>query len=164
MIDYAWDHAIISDKLYKEIKTNCNFKNPTLSDSCGNSLDKYFDVYDIIDVYSLYTPMCVEKNSSSTRRKPRRFAINGVAPQNVGTLNFLHKFVEIRIGLVNWRWICAERMAYEAFWIRSLFVGLHWNVFQQTGCSKGHARQCYENSIPMDSLQVLKQTLLAFSF
>ncbi|KAL4038986.1 hypothetical protein IC575_002628 [Cucumis melo] len=84
MIDYAWDHAIISDKLYKEIKTNCNFKNPTLSDSCGNSLDKYFDVYDIIDVYSLYTPMCVEKNSSSTRRKPRRFAINGVAPQNRG--------------------------------------------------------------------------------
>ena len=92
MIDYAWDHAVISDKLYKEIKTNCNFSNPAPSNSCDASLDKYFAVYDIIDMYSLYTPMCVEKNTSGGR-KPRRFAINGVAPQNVGTLN--HTFTEI---------------------------------------------------------------------
>ncbi|KGN45085.1 serine carboxypeptidase-like 34 [Cucumis sativus] len=83
MIDYAWDHAVISDKLYKEIKTNCNFSNPAPSNSCDASLDKYFAVYDIIDMYSLYTPMCVEKNTSGGR-KPRRFAINGVAPQNGG--------------------------------------------------------------------------------
>ncbi|XP_038896880.1 serine carboxypeptidase-like 34 [Benincasa hispida] len=85
MIDYAWDHAVISDKLYEEIKRNCNFSNPAPSNACDVSLNQYFAVYDIIDMYSLYTPRCVEKNSSGGGgRKQRRFSIHGVAPQNEG--------------------------------------------------------------------------------
>ena len=82
MIEYAWDHAVISDRLYGEIVRNCNFSNTVPTKACDISLSKYFDVYNIIDMYSLYSPTCVETNSSSgSGRRKQRFAINGVAPQ-----------------------------------------------------------------------------------
>ncbi|XP_047958435.1 serine carboxypeptidase-like 34 isoform X2 [Salvia hispanica] len=62
LIDYAWHHAVISDKLYEEIKKKCNFKLENVSSDCNNALDKYFEVYKIIDMYSLYTPNCVDSN------------------------------------------------------------------------------------------------------
>ncbi|XP_074285566.1 serine carboxypeptidase-like 34 [Silene latifolia] len=77
MVDYAWDHAVISDKVYQDIKSNCNFKSNNLSVACNNALNEYFLVYNIIDMYSLYAPTCVEKSSTSTRQ---RSAINGAAP------------------------------------------------------------------------------------
>ncbi|KAF5939517.1 hypothetical protein HYC85_023776 [Camellia sinensis] len=58
MIDYAWDHAVISDRLYADVKSKCNFSDPNLPNDCHNSLNKYFDVYKIIDMYSLYSPTC----------------------------------------------------------------------------------------------------------
>ncbi|KAL2557313.1 Serine carboxypeptidase-like [Forsythia ovata] len=42
MIDYAWDHAVISDHLYHEIKIKCNFSNEHPSDGCNEALNKYF--------------------------------------------------------------------------------------------------------------------------
>ncbi|KAL8534903.1 hypothetical protein ACS0TY_010805 [Phlomoides rotata] len=66
MIEYAWHHAVISDGLYEEVKRNCNFKNvPNLSNNCSLAISKYFDVYKIIDMYSLYSPNCVHSNSNS---------------------------------------------------------------------------------------------------
>ncbi|KAK1380507.1 Carboxypeptidase [Heracleum sosnowskyi] len=69
MIDYAWDHAVISDHLYDEIKLECNFtfKNPT--DACGIALRKYLDVYKIIDMYSLYAPTCFHNNATSINKQ-----------------------------------------------------------------------------------------------
>ncbi|KAL5543219.1 hypothetical protein UlMin_010929 [Ulmus minor] len=58
MIDYAWDHAVISDGTYKAIKANCDFGTLNLTAACMDSLQEYFDVYNIIDMYSLYTPTC----------------------------------------------------------------------------------------------------------
>lgn len=84
MIEYAWDHAVISDKVYGDILRDCNFSNPIPSNACDDSLGKYYAVYDLIDMYSLYSPMCVVTNSSSGgggRRRQRRFAVEGVAPQ-----------------------------------------------------------------------------------
>nr|GMD39477.1 serine carboxypeptidase-like 34 [Ipomoea batatas] len=66
MIDYAWDHAVISDGLYHDIKTTCNFSGSKPSNSCNTFLDKYFDVYSIIDMYSLYTSTCPDSNFSTT--------------------------------------------------------------------------------------------------
>nr|GMD47787.1 serine carboxypeptidase-like 34 [Ipomoea batatas] len=66
MIDYAWDHAVISDGLYHDIKTTCNFSVSKSSNSCNTFLDKYFDVYNIIDMYSLYTSTCPDSNFSTT--------------------------------------------------------------------------------------------------
>lgn len=79
MIDYAWDHAVISDALYHEIKRKCDFKNANLSTDCNHALDKYFDVYRIIDMYSLYSPTCVDSNFS-TISKPFSH-VKGDAPR-----------------------------------------------------------------------------------
>lgn len=78
MIDYAWDHAVISDGLYHNITTACNFSHPNQTSDCSAELNKYFDVYKIIDMYSLYTPRCFSNNSSSRKETP---AIKGTAPQ-----------------------------------------------------------------------------------
>lgn len=81
MIDYAWDHAVISDGLYHDIKATCNFSLPKPSNSCITFLDKYFDVYDIIDMYSLYTSTCPNTNFSRSSSTPHRLPIiRGLAP------------------------------------------------------------------------------------
>jgi serine carboxypeptidase-like clade 2 len=88
MIDYAWDHAVISDRLYDEIKSKCNFSNEHPSSGCNLALSDYFHLYGIIDMYSLYTPTCVnQSNSTSARRRP--FIQGTVAP------HYLSKFVRI---------------------------------------------------------------------
>lgn len=89
MIDYAWDHAVISDRLYKEIKTKCNFSTEHLTDECDEALNKYYDVYKIVDMYSLYSPTCVRGNFSSTNRKLPR--IHGVAPRLMSKIDEWHK-------------------------------------------------------------------------
>ncbi|KAK6160532.1 hypothetical protein DH2020_003913 [Rehmannia glutinosa] len=78
LIDYAWDHAVISDALYDEIKRNCNFSNANLTDDCNNALNTYFKVYKIIDMYSLYAPLCVDTNLT-THSKPFSHLIKGAA-------------------------------------------------------------------------------------
>ncbi|XP_020686571.1 serine carboxypeptidase-like 34 [Dendrobium catenatum] len=76
MIEYAWDHAVISDKVYRDIKKTCNFSIEHDNDSCSAALDRYFQVYNIIDMYSLYVPICVENNSTKGFTM-----IEGVAPK-----------------------------------------------------------------------------------
>ncbi|KAK1390249.1 Carboxypeptidase [Heracleum sosnowskyi] len=78
MIDYAWDHAVISDHLYDELQLECNFSESNLTDACNAALQKYYDVYKIIDMYSLYTPSCFDKNATSTTKEFRM--IHGIAP------------------------------------------------------------------------------------
>ncbi|GER43899.1 serine carboxypeptidase-like protein [Striga asiatica] len=70
MIEYAWNHAVISDAVYDEIKKECDFSSLNLTKECNHGLDKYFDVYDIIDMYSLYAPVCVDDNIGTTISKP----------------------------------------------------------------------------------------------
>ncbi|KAI3516898.1 hypothetical protein L1887_16036 [Cichorium endivia] len=81
MISYAWDHAVISDRVYNDIKANCNFSSPNSTEACDTVLDEYFEVYKLIDMYSLYVPTCVDTTSNSTQRvvmhgnvAPRTFA------------------------------------------------------------------------------------------
>ncbi|GAV72258.1 Peptidase_S10 domain-containing protein [Cephalotus follicularis] len=88
MIDYAWDHAVISDGVYDEAKRECNFSLKETSDGCNRALNEYFDVYKIIDMYSLYTPKCVESNFSNTRQLP---VIHGIAPHLLAKFDGWHK-------------------------------------------------------------------------
>lgn len=83
MIEYAWHHAVISDEVYNAIKRWCNFSESDPSDACGHWLDEYFSVYDLIDMYSLYAPTCIEGSSTSRSRRK----IKGAAPK------FMSKFV-----------------------------------------------------------------------
>lgn len=64
LIDYAWDHAVISDRLYSDIRRECNFSEQNVSKECNKLMDEYFEVYKIIDMYSLYTPICVNDNKT----------------------------------------------------------------------------------------------------
>ncbi|XP_059278274.1 serine carboxypeptidase-like 34 [Lycium ferocissimum] len=89
MIDYAWDHAVISDHLYDSIKRACNFSSEHLGGECNNLLSQYFAVYRIVDMYSLYAPKCVHNsNSSSTRPLP---TINGAAPKSFSRIEGWHQ-------------------------------------------------------------------------
>ncbi|KAE8692729.1 Detected protein of confused Function [Hibiscus syriacus] len=79
MVDYAWDLAVISDRVYNNIKLECNFSRPKQSDDCKEALEAYFDVYNIIDMDSLYAPTCVSNSGTgNNRRSP---AIQGFALQ-----------------------------------------------------------------------------------
>ncbi|CAN1255052.1 Serine carboxypeptidase-like 34 [Linum perenne] len=69
MVEYAWDHAVISDRVYQDVKTTCNFSREELGASCSFALQDYFKVYDLIDMYSLYAPACINGSFSSTSRK-----------------------------------------------------------------------------------------------
>ncbi|KAJ7954553.1 Carboxypeptidase [Quillaja saponaria] len=90
MIDYAWDHAVISDGLYHNITTKCNFSIGNQTDDCTVAVNQYFDVYKIIDMYSLYTPKCLRNssNSSSTREGT---VIKGIAPHLFSKFNGWHQ-------------------------------------------------------------------------
>ena len=87
MIDYAWDHAVISDGVYHNITTTCDFSLSNLTKDCKVELNKYFDVYKIIDMYSLYTPRCFSNSNSSRKEAPM---VKGVAPHSFS------KFVRFR--------------------------------------------------------------------
>jgi serine carboxypeptidase-like clade 2 len=84
MIDYAWDHAVISDRVYGDVKARCNFSMVKVTDACDAALQEYFAVYRLIDMYSLYTPVCTDASGSMTaasRGGHRKVAVHGAAPR-----------------------------------------------------------------------------------
>ncbi|KAK4479650.1 hypothetical protein RD792_015177 [Penstemon davidsonii] len=89
LIDYAWTHAVISDKLYYEIKRECDFSTENTSDACNNAVNKYYDVYNIIDMYSLYTPTCVDDQNSTARKFTR---VKGAIPQLISGIDGRRKW------------------------------------------------------------------------
>ena len=58
VVDSAWHHAIISDNLYSDFKKNCDFSLVELSPECGAAIGQLNALYNIIDIYSLYTDRC----------------------------------------------------------------------------------------------------------
>ncbi|XP_042414745.1 serine carboxypeptidase-like 34 [Zingiber officinale] len=80
MIDYAWDHAVISDRVYHDVKNNCNFSKENVTDACSSSLDEFFAVYNIIDMYSLYSLECVDSNSTMASNR-RSYFVEGASPK-----------------------------------------------------------------------------------
>uniref|UniRef100_A0A0D9VIP1 Carboxypeptidase n=1 Tax=Leersia perrieri TaxID=77586 RepID=A0A0D9VIP1_9ORYZ len=80
MIDYAWDHAVISDRVYGDVKKYCNFSMENVTDACDKALSEYFAVYRLIDMYSIYTPVCTEDGGSSAFGQ-RKVAVHGAAPK-----------------------------------------------------------------------------------
>ncbi|KAL0404173.1 UNVERIFIED_CONTAM: Serine carboxypeptidase 24 [Sesamum radiatum] len=58
-VTYWWSHSIISDKTYKSILKNCNFKLDEYSEKCYDALDYALDhEFGNIDHYSIYTSSC----------------------------------------------------------------------------------------------------------
>lgn len=60
IVDYAWSHGIISDKLYQSLKADCeDFKLPHTSSQCNDQLKAFFDAFSGIDIFNIYSPVCV---------------------------------------------------------------------------------------------------------
>jgi serine carboxypeptidase-like clade 2 len=81
MVEYAWDHAVISDRVYADVKAHCNFSIENATDACNTALDEYFAVYNLIDMYSLYTPVCTDASLSSAFSRSKKIGVHGAAPK-----------------------------------------------------------------------------------
>eukprot|EP00249_Psilotum_nudum_P000929 c13136_g1_i1 orf=52-1518(+) len=58
-IAYWWDHALISDTMYRAIMNTCNFHSDKISVLCEKLQDDAMDVeFGKLDAYSIYTPYC----------------------------------------------------------------------------------------------------------
>ncbi|KAJ0041993.1 hypothetical protein Pint_17226 [Pistacia integerrima] len=67
IVDYAWSHGIISDKLYQSLKADCeDFKLPHTSSRCNHQLKAFFDAFSGIDIFNIYSPVCVLNFSATT--------------------------------------------------------------------------------------------------
>ncbi|KAH6779374.1 alpha/beta-Hydrolases superfamily protein [Perilla frutescens var. hirtella] len=65
-VTYWWSHAMISDKTYKSILKNCNFRSEKTSDKCDEAVDYAMNhEFGDIDQYSIYTPTC-----ASSKKRP----------------------------------------------------------------------------------------------
>ncbi|KAK8607926.1 hypothetical protein V6N13_023370 [Hibiscus sabdariffa] len=70
MVDYAWSHAVISEETHRIITESCDFKsNDTWSNKvCSQAVDEVIKQYKEIDIYSLYTPVCIRDTAASDDR------------------------------------------------------------------------------------------------
>ncbi|KAF6164821.1 hypothetical protein GIB67_017147 [Kingdonia uniflora] len=120
MIDYAWGHAVVSDAVYYEIKTNCNFSDAVYSTECYEGINKYYSVYNLIDMYSLYSPTCPEGNpfgkSSSMEVQSRS--------KDIFSRSFLDIMRKIPAGYDP----CSQNHATDYFNRQDVQEALHANV------------------------------------
>ncbi|GKV18632.1 hypothetical protein SLEP1_g28982 [Rubroshorea leprosula] len=61
LVDYAWSHAVISDETYNIISKSCDFNSSDTwsNPHCDQAVDELFKQYNEIDIYSLYTSVCI---------------------------------------------------------------------------------------------------------
>ncbi|XAR66425.1 Carboxypeptidase D [Bertholletia excelsa] len=73
LVDYAWSHAVISDETYEIIRVSCDFNssNTWSNKDCGQAIDEVLAQYQEIDIYSLYTSVCVANSAGSEQTSLR---------------------------------------------------------------------------------------------
>ncbi|XP_038974000.1 serine carboxypeptidase-like 34 [Phoenix dactylifera] len=139
MVDYAWDHAVISDRVYRNIVTSCNFSAATFSQECNDAFSQYYAVYDIIDMYSLYTPRCESGYPNFT-----------ASEENLASFS---KFEDLMLKIPAGYDPCLQTYATEYFNRQDVQEALHANVTKLTRpwslCSRSvnRAWNKYERSI-----------------
>ncbi|GKV18636.1 hypothetical protein SLEP1_g28986 [Rubroshorea leprosula] len=69
IVDYGWSHAVISDETHRIISENCDFNSSDTwsNPHCKEAVDELFKQYKEIDIYSLYTPVCVGSDNKSMK-------------------------------------------------------------------------------------------------
>ncbi|XP_021902172.1 serine carboxypeptidase-like 31 [Carica papaya] len=73
LVDYAWSHAVVSDETHKIIKENCDFgsDNTWENNNCSEAVDEVLKQYKEIDIYSLYTSVCIGDTANSEDSKTK---------------------------------------------------------------------------------------------
>ncbi|XP_022954553.1 serine carboxypeptidase-like 31 isoform X2 [Cucurbita moschata] len=89
MVDYAWSHAVISDETHKIIRESCDFNsNDTWSNNtCSDAVDELLSQYKEIDIYSLYTSLCMANSASADGNSMQTLMIkhsNTMMPRMMG--------------------------------------------------------------------------------
>lgn len=67
LLDYAWSHAVVSDETHKTIVESCDFysNNTWSNEDCSRAVDEVLKQYKEIDIYSLYTSVCIGNSTGS---------------------------------------------------------------------------------------------------
>ncbi|XP_022723833.1 serine carboxypeptidase-like 31 isoform X2 [Durio zibethinus] len=70
LVDYAWSHAVVSDETHKIISESCDFNsNDTWgNEDCCKAVDEVLKQYKEIDIFSLYTPVCIGDTAGSDHK------------------------------------------------------------------------------------------------
>lgn len=96
LVDYAWSHAVVSDETHNTIKRSCNFKSddPWSNDDCSQAVNEVLNQYKTIDIYSLYTPLCIpnSSNSEDKRMQVRMFKSSSKMVSNINVTLLLDLF------------------------------------------------------------------------
>ncbi|XP_071707329.1 serine carboxypeptidase-like 31 [Rutidosis leptorrhynchoides] len=73
LVDYAWSHAVVSDETHKTIRESCDFNshNPWGNIVCNDAVGEVLRQYKEIDIYSLYTSVCIANSASSDNKALR---------------------------------------------------------------------------------------------
>ncbi|KAK1322214.1 Serine carboxypeptidase-like 35 [Acorus calamus] len=74
MVEYAWSHTIISDELYDSINKECDFNNDTTTPACNSVIKAFFEAFSDIDIYSIFTPVCLSSLGNSSMKKKKLIA------------------------------------------------------------------------------------------
>ncbi|KAI5082006.1 hypothetical protein GOP47_0001749 [Adiantum capillus-veneris] len=75
LIEYWWDHALISDTSYHAILATCDFHKANVSASCTQLIDNALEhEMGDIDLYNIYSPLCLSQSQS--RRVAARRPVN----------------------------------------------------------------------------------------
>lgn len=85
-VDYAWSHAIVSDETHRIIKENCNFSSDDTwgNQNCTEKVNEILKQYKQIDMYSLYTPTCIEKSSiPANKSETEKFKYSTTKPRKM---------------------------------------------------------------------------------
>ncbi|CAA7020795.1 unnamed protein product [Microthlaspi erraticum] len=77
-VDYAWSHAVISDETHRVITRTCNFSsdNTWSDDECSEAVAEVQKQYNEIDIYSLYTSVCIGDSARSSYLDSTKFKTN----------------------------------------------------------------------------------------
>ncbi|KAL6215519.1 hypothetical protein ACLB2K_014948 [Fragaria x ananassa] len=66
IVDYLWTHALSSDETNAGIHKYCDFTSENSSDLCDNYVHQLYKEKGHIDMYNIYSPLCLEDGSKTT--------------------------------------------------------------------------------------------------
>eukprot|EP00250_Pteridium_aquilinum_P014506 c22033_g1_i1 orf=680-2152(+) len=69
LVDYAWSHAVVSDLFYQNLSRACDFAKANWSNECSSLLSSLFRQYRPINIYDIFSDVCVESSLKTHRHK-----------------------------------------------------------------------------------------------
>ncbi|KAF6155861.1 hypothetical protein GIB67_039192, partial [Kingdonia uniflora] len=70
MYDYFWSHALISDESINIMHKHCTFApNVNESQACTDAANKVDSDLDLLNIYSIYSPICLNSNLTDTPKE-----------------------------------------------------------------------------------------------